>query len=184
VGPARAVVAFSLGEQLQQVQDPLLALIGVHVLEHRGGFAVLGDDDRAVPVGCRAMSSAGLRLRAVTGSMSFKVHGTTVVSTVFATWPAPSSVPAGPSSWRSVRHDPVHRARPFTMVVRAGSPHWAATEVASLAGVGSPARRPAGSRGAGSSGAVALRLGPRSQRPLGPAVVGRVAVTPSWGASL
>jgi len=40
-----------LGEQLEQMQRAALALVGHDVLEDGGGSAVLGDDDRAVPLG-------------------------------------------------------------------------------------------------------------------------------------
>jgi hypothetical protein len=56
------VVMFALREQLQQVQCPLLALLGVHILQHRGRLAVLCDDDRAVPVCCSRDEIGGAAL--------------------------------------------------------------------------------------------------------------------------
>jgi hypothetical protein len=96
VGPARPVVMFSLGEQLQQVQEPLLALIGVHVLEH----------------------SEALRFSAVTGSTSFERS----MAPKVAPYPVPrsdSSVPVEPAAGVSVRQDLVIRAHRFTTVLPA-----------------------------------------------------------------
>lgn len=56
------VVVLTLGEQLQQVQRPLLALIGTDVLEYRSGLAVLRDDDGAVPRRCSGNQLSGAPL--------------------------------------------------------------------------------------------------------------------------
>jgi len=49
-GASESVVLVALREELEQVEGPLLPLVGVDVLQHPGRPAVLGDHDRAVPV--------------------------------------------------------------------------------------------------------------------------------------
>ena len=49
-GASGPVVLVALREELEQVEGPLLPLVGVDVLQHRGRPAVLGGHDRAVPV--------------------------------------------------------------------------------------------------------------------------------------
>jgi hypothetical protein len=51
-------VILALRDQLQHVQDPLVALIGRRILQHRGRLAVLRDDERAVQRGARLRAVA------------------------------------------------------------------------------------------------------------------------------
>ncbi len=73
------VIVLTLGKQLQQVQRPLLALIGLDVLEHRCGFAVLRDDDRAVPIRRPGDQFGGAPLEGCHGlDVLLQVHAPTI----------------------------------------------------------------------------------------------------------
>ena len=70
------VILFPLRNQLQQVQYPLLALIGMNILQHRGRLAILRDDDRAVPVGRARDQFGGAAFESRDGfDIVLKIHG-------------------------------------------------------------------------------------------------------------
>lgn len=75
VNTSGLVIVFALSDQLQQMQRPLLTLIGLNILEYRGGLPVLCDDDRAVSLRCPGDQFGGASLEGRHGlDVLLKVH--------------------------------------------------------------------------------------------------------------